>query len=1083
MVFHLIVAPAGCGKTESMLHLARASAAGLRAQPLIVVPSALQRRSARRRLAALGGALGVHILQFDQLYAHILRAGNQQIDELPDPVQFRLLREITTRLAAQERLEHYAELAAMPGFVRAVRERIELLKAAGIFPERLAKLWRDAPARLRDIAAIYAVWQAELRAHNWADRAGFAWVAVEALETHGPLLTRPFAPIIFDGFDDFTEVQVRLIAALARSNGPAAPDLYVTLTGDPADTGELPARAAHRRFHATRRLLQQRTGVRAQPLAADCPAGVYAPALLHLQQTIFDPSFSSLQMEKNGGEADAAIDFVEASTRTLEVRAALRWIKEQILRAPLEYADCAVLARNLLPYRAALLQVSAEFGIPLQIEDGLPLNQNPAVAALLLLLRTATPDENGRTPLARRPVVELWRSPYFDWRSMGLLPGDADRLDTLARAGRVIAGSSHWEQAFAAQLAATARQENSAANEEAPQTLPRAEIERLRDCFARFVGITAPPAAGQVRDHVLWLERLMGGRDDLDAPEAPTEETVVDNANSAETTDQSLHMLRRLQQHPEGIEGIDSLAALVQRDRAALWQIKEILRGLVRAEEALEQSAPHPFHQFLADLLAAIEAATYRVRGATNGSVVAATTLQARGIPFHSVAILGLAEGELPATLREDPFLRDSDRLALQQAGLAVALSTESAEREYFLDALARARRRLLLVRPRLAEAGAAWEPSPYWEEVRGRVTGPLELATLGSAIQPQRAASPAELVEGLSLHRDEAAFAWTEALPSAPLQQRDRAAHILRERARRTPTPFDGDLSSRSTQLEQHVGPARLWSPTSLETYLACGFRFYVSKVLRLEPRPEPAEGTDIAQLGTLYHELFEAAYKHAQHPGDLESVLAAFEAHAGPILESAPERLGFRATSLWARQRTEIEAQVRAGLVALAEYDGVPIAHELRFGSKHPMALERDGKTLRLTGVIDRLDRLPNGSLRVIDYKTGKATYDTPRSLQKGQRFQIALYALAARNGLDLGPVSDGFYFFAHKAEAAGWSLATYPGGVQAALDTAKEHAWAAAQGARSGLFKPTPPDGGCPEYCPAAAFCWRYTPQNHG
>ena len=82
--------------------------------------------------------------------------------------------------------------------------------------------------------------------------------------------------------------------------------------------------------------------------------------------------------------------------------------------------------------------------------------------------------------------------------------------------------------------------------------------------------------------------------------------------------------------------------------------------------------------------------------------------------------MLGLAEGEFPATLSEDPFLRDADRRRLRvECGLPLELSTEGAEAEFFYETITRPRERLLLTRPRLADNGAPWQASPYWEAVR----------------------------------------------------------------------------------------------------------------------------------------------------------------------------------------------------------------------------------------------------------------------------------------------------------------------------------------------------------------------------
>jgi hypothetical protein len=80
-----------------------------------------------------------------------------------------------------------------------------------------------------------------------------------------------------------------------------------------------------------------------------------------------------------------------------------------------------------------------------------------------------------------------------------------------------------------------------------------------------------------------------------------------------------------------------------------------------------------------------------------------------------------------------------------------------------------------------------------------------------------------------------------------------------------------------------------------------------------------------------------------------------------------------------------------------------------------------------------------------------------------------------------LGLGTAADGFYWHFQQAEASSFQLAKADGGVNGAIETAVAHAWEAIRRIRSGHFTPKPPDEGCPAYCPAAGFCWQYTPKS--
>ena len=109
-------------------------------------------------------------------------------------------------------------------------------------------------------------------------------------------------------------------------------------------------------------------------------------------------------------------------------------------------------------------------------------------------------------------------------------------------------------------------------------------------------------------------------------------------------------------------------------------------------------------------------------------------------------------------------------------------------------------------------------------------------------------------------------------------------------------------------------------------------------------------------------------------------------------------------------------------------------PAGVELLFGgeSEHPAAEVGlpDGRRLRFKGAIDRVDRADDGSLLVIDYKTGKGlgyrAVDNDR-LDRGRRLQLPIYADAARRALtadeDPPPPVEAYYWFVEQGGKKAW------------------------------------------------------------
>ena len=187
-------------------------------------------------------------------------------------------------------------------------------------------------------------------------------------------------------------------------------------------------------------------------------------------------------------------------------------------------------------------------------------------------------------------------------------------------------------------------------------------------------------------------------------------------------------------------------------DIAALEALKDVLRSLVAADEALAEGAPPriTYSDFVRNLVGAVEAAGHAPdRGLESGAVLLADVVSARGLSFRAVALIGLAEGEFPAAIRENPFLLDAERAVLRaERGLVIDDSTASAELEFFYEAITRPSERLLLTRPRLSDNGSRWKASPFWEEVVKR--SGVRPTRLGSADLP-RAADAASRSEQLA--------------------------------------------------------------------------------------------------------------------------------------------------------------------------------------------------------------------------------------------------------------------------------------------------------------------------------------------
>lgn len=1023
MTVQVLLAPAGCGKTTYVINAVHAL------PPLspvrILVPDHVEAAAFRRRLAQAGGALGTEVQTFYDLYADILATAGSTIP-IPQPDQglARLPATIRTQLIETlcdaGQLDYYAPLCASSGFARLLGALFGEFKRARVFPDDLQRVLATGEPRLKELAQLYTAYQDWLLKTGWVDADGQGWLASIALEQN-PLLLADLSLLAVDGFDEFNPTQLHLLRLLAER----AETTVVTLTGDLDN----PDRLAHRRFARAREALLETLGIDSVSSAPPLPRPL--SSLVHLEQSLFESNATSLP-------ADDAVTFLEAQDRATEAREALRWLKARAVHDGVSPSNTALVAREVGPYRPLLEEAASEFGMPLCFVSGNDLDANPAVSALLNLLALSV------APLdwSPRSLLDVLTSPYFDWAGCGLIPDDPGRLLDLARAGQIVGGLDQWRGAFRAGESVLGEGGESASwrvsEDEDEGVAPRrppvgAEARRLADVLEAVVSRVTPSPRATLHEYVAWIEELIG--EDPALPSAPHPEST------------SLHVVTRAR---------ENLAA-AERDVAALRAFKDILRGLVLADTVLVgQNGILTYSGFVAELIQAVRNATYTVP-IEGEAVLVASAAEARGLTFDSVAVLGLAEGEFPQAEREDALLREPDRAWLAERGFAIEPRLRGDEVTFFYQAVTRAHHCLLLCRPYLADDGQPWEPSPYWSAVQDLFDDP--------AVRHVRPADPVE---------HPASEVELEPASSEP------ATAILRARAQDAKSPWTGDLASLRESLQDRFGSERPWSSSRLETYAKCPFYFWAAYVMELEPRELPRAGFDVLTLGSIYHLVLERLYRRVPDgdPGRLRDLLPAV---AQEVYDSAPNDYGFRPSSLWERQQEEMTDVLHRTVEALIEIAGeyAPLEQELSFGlgERPPLVLPGE-RPLWLRGYIDRVDRAPDGRLRVIDYKAG-STRISARDLEEGRRLQLPLYALAAQEALD-AEVANGFYWHIGAAKPSSLRLEKYKDGVVGAIDTAVEHALSIGAAVCDGQFTPRPSDADCPAFCPAVAFCEQYKPR---
>jgi ATP-dependent helicase/DNAse subunit B len=245
--------------------------------------------------------------------------------------------------------------------------------------------------------------------------------------------------------------------------------------------------------------------------------------------------------------------------------------------------------------------------------------------------------------------------------------------------------------------------------------------------------------------------------------------------------------------------------------------------------------------------------------------------------------------------------------------------------------------------------------------------------------------------------------------------------------------------------------------------------------------------------QRGTLLHAILEDLFRGltteeiSLMPDNLPKIEALLAECCARAFERAPGRYGFRPGALWEYEQAELRRLMTVLVRAECEQNGanpqfIPYRQELRFGIQGvdlpALAItSQEGFRFLLHGVIDRLDRDVQGQLRLIDYKSGSATY-SKNDIADGLAFQSPLYALAAEQLLQAA-IAESYYLHIPKRESSGHLM--FQGSVTGdeLVNAAVEQAATFVQNVRQGRFPvlPARPGAGqnsCTSSCEFSALC---------
>jgi CRISPR/Cas system-associated exonuclease Cas4 (RecB family) len=930
------------------------------------------------RASCGAGLVGVHRmtltgLAVDLAEGPLARAGLTPVGALGAEA---MVARVIHKLKA-ESIPYFQPVADTPGLARAVARTIAELRLEGVRPEQVAATGLPG----RDLARMAALYEEELANRAAADFPLLLLYAIAAArEGKHRLLGIPV--VLLD-----VDLDAALRSQLAEALLERSPEVF-----DGCLT----------------------SGAGSQPAAASQAA----TTLDRIRESLFNPSLSP------PAEPDTTLDYFSAAGESLECIEIARRIQKSAADA-VPFDRIAILLRSPQRYQPLIEEALRRAGIPAYFSRGVA-RPDPAGRAFLALLACAG---EGCSATRFAEYLSLGQAPPLDRapaNAAAPLPPDDELLARFYERNEPVAPEldpdpDPAENEDAAVIGGTLQ--SPAAWE---KLLVDAAVIGGRDRWARRLrGLEA-----EFRVRLADLGQKEEGR------RPHLEREIARLRNLERFALPLIDRLAALPRHAAWGDWIDHLTALAA---AALRRPESVLSVLAELQ-AMADVGPVGLDEVSGVLSDRLRFLRREPPLRRYGHVFVSGIDEVRGRVFDIVFLPGLCEGLFPTRAHEDPILLDVYRAKVAQASacvpalLRVQDDRVADERRRLHIACAAARARLVFSYPRMdAVESRPRVPSFYALEIvraaHGRLPELRQFEEHARRGAPSRLDWPAPLepLEAIDdAEFDLAALGRTDAQGSGNylIAANRYLADSLRRYARRNRTawfPADGivepDAATRAVLATQRLA-ARSYSPSALQHFAACPYRFLLHAIHRLRPREEKValEQMDPLTRGALFHQaqfrLFgelQSAQLLPMRPQNAARILEIADGVLDRVAADNEEKLAPAIPRVWRSEIEDLRIDLRGWIQQVAALDDgwIPAHFEFSFGiqpdelrdphSTNAEAVLDNG--VRLRGAIDLIEKHPlRGTLRITDHKTGKPPQELPKYVGGGTLLQPLAYALAA-------------------------------------------------------------------------------------
>ncbi len=897
-----------------------------------------------------------------------------------------------------------------PGFHESLIHLFDELGAGLVEPEQLEKVIGFAPGKESQLKTLYSMYHDQLRALRYHDSGSLRLALIKALDQQGkktPLFLSRFESITVKDIYQFTPYRFELFRKLGRM-------MPVSIIFPMPDSRE-------RAFGFIVSNLEKFEALadKAGYLETSFEEPDSGP-LSQFRENIFELG----QVEGDDDNYQSApVSLLSCSSRYREIEEVGSAIRQQRDERNLDWSDFVVLFRDIKPYGAIVDDVFKRYSIPFFFKHGLKLDQSPLVRAVLALFTCI------ESSFAREDMVRILGSPYFQrFRNI-----DIDKAQSMFLAARIIDGSpAKWSS----KLQAVIKKRDGKPNEELSATAQL--TSQLQDRLAKFSRQNNPVSFMRHLTRLFaWLELT------------PKSDYAGEKSEAIKFRDYNAYA--------------ELMATIEEAQQVA---------GKLGAGDST-----FGFRRIRDFLLAHLARRDMPEPGTMDLNRVQALNIHdSVGLNNKHVFICGLHEGEFPPYALGSSILTDDERIEFNklytnspgvEKGLAKgrkvfdkALDKWHEETLLFYLAIKSANERITFTYSLQELNGSPLMRSQFIDDVldvlapgidsqeRERniicATDPLAIFKDTSMLYDQEEVRT-RLIRDIffSDESNEQLMARIGTITKTTPQWkrfRDLLSLASMERGRdiffiepdvqakvNILTEFSGDLSASQEKLAQVLILKKQgkYSPTALEKYGQCPFRYFAAQILDLKPVDEPVMEMEAKTAGSMAHEIVEKFYasmiKRKRLPlnGD-DDERKLLEKEAESIFKQYEKCGKLGDLTIWSTQKKRFMAMLHRWLIAEVEDQAgsgfVPIAVEQIFDftysnrtASEPYQLSIPcGGDRYLAGIIDRIDiNKGQNAVRMIDYKLSSNDQKYKKMLKRENlgvsSFQAPLYMLLAKDYIE--------------------------------------------------------------------------------